>query len=77
MQLPVAENDAMVQLTPAGEELTVTDPVGVPVPGAMGATVTVTVAGRPMSVGDGDTVVIVVVVLAFAMFQEPFTSVMA
>ena len=68
MQLPVgAENDPMVQLTPAGEELTVTEPVGVPAPGATGATETVTVTGNPTSVGDGDTMVMLVAVLAAMM----------
>ena len=58
-------------------ELTVTVPVGVPAPGATGATATVTVAGCPTVAGDGFTELIVVVVIAAAMFQEPFTDVMA
>jgi len=45
-------------------ELTVTVPVGVPTPGAIGATATVTVTGCPTVAGDGFTELMVVVVLA-------------
>jgi hypothetical protein len=63
-QLPVPEDSVMLQLVPAGEALTVTDPVGVPAPGATGATMTVTVTGCPTVAGDGDTKLMEVVVLA-------------
>src|ERR1700722_119560 len=62
-----------------GSELTLTDWVGpwLTATGVVGVTMTVTVTGTFGSVGDGVTGLMVVVVIAFAIFQEPFTGVMA
>jgi hypothetical protein len=68
-QLPLPENGVIAQLVPAGEELTVTDPVGVPA--NCGATVTVTVTGCPAVAGDGDTKLMAVVVLAVVIVRLP------
>src|SRR5262249_47663390 len=65
-QLPAPPlRDAMVQVPPVPSE-TVTDPDGVPAPGATAVTVTLTVYAWPTTDGSGVTVPIVVA--GFALF---------